>query len=343
VPGKYLPAVVLLIAMGAVLIESDGCGSQVRNKGNQASVKNSTPSVVEERNADQWQTSSDKSLSFRVSTNKKRYRVSEAVTVFAELKNNSASDISVLPVHCAFGNCGDAIDISGPQRVHYRGPFKSMPRPKEVILPPGKVVIAEATIDDNRYEGFGAVGEYKIGSSFYGLTSTVSIEIIGESPPANRPTPRAAARRDRLREALKSFRLQLEYNGDQDKPYYNLTLTVPSVAHDRKNAFHPQSQITEEQAKRIIEYLAADGFLDQADDLKPGVIKKSPAPTMPGYTMKAATEQIILIGDLGWGMPMLKRIERLREVLDGDAAAQMDLFLGRMAGHRRDWEKERQQ
>jgi hypothetical protein len=341
-PGKHIPAVLLLIAIAAIFIESDGCGSQARNKENQASAKNSTLSVVEGRNADQWQTSSDKSLSFRISTNKKRYRVSKAVTVFAELKNNSASNISVFPVHCAFGNCGDAIDISGPQQVRYRGPFKSMPRPKKVTLPPGKDMIAEATIDA-RYEGFGVIGEYKIASSFSGLTSTVSIEIIGDSPPAKRPTPKAATRRDQLREAVKSFRLRLEYNGDQDKPYYNLTLTVPSVAHDRKNAFCPQVQITEEQAKRIIDHLATDGFLDQADDLKPGVVKKSPAPTMPGYTMKVATEQIIFLGDLGWGMPMLNRMERLRKVLDGDAATQMGLLLGRMAGHRTEWEKGRQQ
>lgn len=288
--------------------------------------------LVEERNADQWQTSSDKSLCFRISTEKKRYRVYKAVTVFAELKNNSASNISVLPIGSAFGNVGDAIHISGPHEVRYRGPFASMPRPKEVTLPPGKDTIAEATIDD-RYEGFGADGQYKIACSYSGLTSTVSIEFTDALPPSNRPTPRAAARRDQLREAVKSFRLQLEYNGSQDKPYYNLTLTVPSVAHDRKNAFHPQVQITEEQAKRIIEYLATEGFLDQADDLKPGTVKEFPAPTMPGYTMKVTTEQIIFLGDLGWGMPMLNRMERLQRVLGYYAATPMDLLVGRI-GHR---------
>jgi hypothetical protein len=69
---------------------------------------------------------------------------------------------------------------------------------------------------------------------------------------------------------VKSFRLQLEYNGDQDKPYYSLTLTVPCVAHDSKSAFYPQVQITEEQAQRIIEYLATEGFLDQTTTLSLG-------------------------------------------------------------------------
>jgi hypothetical protein len=73
------------------------------------------------------------------------------------------------------------------------------------------------------------------------------------------------------------------------------------------------------------------------------VVKKSPASTMPGYSMKVTTEQITFLGDLGWKMPMFNRIERLRKVMDGDAATQMDLLLGRMAGHRTEWEKERQQ
>jgi hypothetical protein len=134
-----------------------------------------------------------------------------------------------------------------------------------------------------------------------------------------------------------------DHNGDQDKPYYNLTLTVPGVSHDNKNAFYPEVQIAEEQAQRIIEYLATEGFLDQADDLKPRAVEKFPASPMPGYSMNVTTEQIIFSGDLGWKMPMLNRMERLRKIMDGEAAKQMDFLLGRMAGHRTEWEKERQQ
>ena len=42
---------------------------------------------------------------------------------------------------------------------------------------------------------------------------------------------------------------------------------------------------------------------------------------------------------LGWEMPLLKRLDGLRGVLDGGAAEAMDLLLGRMSGHRREWEK----
>jgi hypothetical protein len=157
---------------------------------------------------------------------------------------------------------------------------------------------------------------------------------------AGQPSPKAAARADQLKAGVKSFRLQLDYNGEQDKPYYNVILSVPGIAYDRKNAFYPQVQITEEQAKKVIDYWATAGVLDRADDLKPGAVKKYPAPTMPGYTIRFTTDKIVFLGDLGWGRPMLKRLDEFRKVLDGDAATQMDFLLTRLSGHRREWEKE---
>ena len=132
---------------------------------------------VEKRHSGQWQASSDGSISFRISTEKKTYSVSERVTVRAELKNNSNVDVSILPVRVAFGNVGDAIRLSGPQEVKYRGPFKSMPPPKKVVLSAGSTTSAEATIGD-RYEGFGVKGEYKITCSLSGMTSTVVVTLM---------------------------------------------------------------------------------------------------------------------------------------------------------------------
>ena len=57
---------------------------------------------------------------------------------------------------------------------------------------------------------------------------------------------------------------------------------------------------------------------------------------MPGYTLKVGNFH----EDLGWGLPMLKRLDGLRKVLDGDAAKEMDLLLGRLSGLRKQWEKE---
>ena len=43
---------------------------------------------------------------------------------------------------------------------------------------------------------------------------------------------------------------------------------------------------------------------------------------------------------LGWGLPLLSRLDGLRGVLDGDAAKAMDLLLGRLSGHRKEWERQ---
>ena len=164
-------------------------------------------------------------------------------------------------------------------------------------------------------------------------------------PPPKESTPKAAARAEQLKAGVKSFRLRLDYNGESDKPYYSLTLSVPGLPPmdkgftTRKEPFSPQVQITEEQAKKVIDYLAAEGFLDRADERKPGALIAYPAPKMPGYTMKVDAGQVVFYDDLGWGLPMLKRLDGLRKVLDGDAATQMDLLLGRLSGHRREWEK----
>lgn len=157
--------------------------------------------------------------------------------------------------------------------------------------------------------------------------------------PVKQPTPKAAARAEQLKAAVKSFRLQLEYHGEQGKPYYKLTLSVGGIAHDGDIAFDPKVPITEEQAQKIIDCLATGGFLDRADERKPGDVKKHPAPTMPGYTMKVDAGQVVFYDDLGWGLPMLQRLGSLRKVLDGDAATQMDFLLGRLEGHRKEWEK----
>ena len=91
-----------------------------------------------------------------------------------------------------------------------------------------------------------------LGLSLFGLAQT--------DLPADQPSPKAAARAEQLKAGVKSFRLQLEYHGDQDKPYYNLTLSVPGIAYDRKPAFHPQVHISEDQATKIIDYLATAGL-----------------------------------------------------------------------------------
>ena len=144
----------------------------------------------------------------------------------------------------------------------------------------------------------------------------------------------ASARTKELKAGIKTFRLELNYNGQQDKPFYRLVLSMPPIGCDRSNPFYRLVQVSEERAGKIIDHLGGDGFLTKAVDLRN---KRLPRPTMPGYTLTVGN----FYEDLGWDLPMLKRLDRLREVVDGDAAKAMDLLLGRLSGWRKEWEKRR--
>ncbi|MGD0899574.1 MAG: hypothetical protein ABR915_17225 [Thermoguttaceae bacterium] len=159
--------------------------------------------------------------------------------------------------------------------------------------------------------------------------------IAGIAIAANAQQPDLAqVRAKELKAGIKTFRLTLNYNGDEDKPFYRLILSVPPIGYDRNNPFYRLAQLSEEQASKIIDHLAQDGFLEKAADQRSK--QKRPPPTMPGYTLTVGDFH----QDLGWGLPMLKRLDGLRKVLDGDAAKGMDFLLGRLSGLRQQWEKE---
>lgn len=160
--------------------------------------------------------------------------------------------------------------------------------------------------------------------------------------PATQSTAQAAARAKVLKEQVKTFRLDLWYHGDQNKPYYALTLSVAPIIQTRSSPFHLIAHISEKEAGRIIDHLAVESFLDQAIDDASGM--KLPAPPMPCYTMNVScggeAHRHEFYGVLGWGLPLLKRLDGLRTVLDEDAAKQMDVLLNRLNGQRSEWEKE---
>jgi hypothetical protein len=69
--------------------------------------------------------------------------------------------------------------------------------------------------------------------------------------------------------------------------------------------------------------------------LLPGLVGKR-VPIGPAYTLQIGK----FSRNLGWGLPMLHRLDALRKVLDGKAAKEMDVLLGRMSGLRKQWQKE---
>lgn len=152
------------------------------------------------------------------------------------------------------------------------------------------------------------------------------------------PTDQAAVRAKQLKAEIKTFRLELLYNGQEDKPsFFRLILSVPLVP-DRSNPFYRSAQISEDQVGKIIDHLADEGFLDKAFDLRAKT--KRPPPTMPGYVMRASTQGIGFQEDLGWGLPLLKRLDDLSKVLDNNAVEGMGYLLGRFVVLRAQWEKE---
>src|SRR5437868_9855819 len=61
----------------------------------------------------------------------------------------------------------------------------------------------------------------------------------------------------------KQFRMILTYHGDSDKPFYNLTLSVPPISQ-QLNPFGLFTQIGEEQAAKIIKQLSISEFFQYA-------------------------------------------------------------------------------
>ena len=136
-----------------------------------------------------------------------------------------------------------------------------------------------------------------------------------------------------LKANVNDFQLGLSYLGESDKPYYNLLLSVPKVNVKQADAFFLLTQINEEQALKIIAHLTETGALDRA--VEKGEAVKLP---QPSYRLSVIAGDLHLTTSLGWGSDMLKSVDALRKVLDGDAAEKMDVLLGRLSGHRREWD-----
>lgn len=149
----------------------------------------------------------------------------------------------------------------------------------------------------------------------------------------------AEGRAEKLKAGLKTFTLSLEYSGEQSKPYYQLLLSVPPLPLRRsENPFFQMVWINETQAAAIIDYLTGEGFLLKAQE---GPFKRTPEPPYYALVVQVAgADQPLRYGlVLGWDLQMIRRLDGLRKVLEGDAARAMDLLLGRLAGHRAEWEK----
>jgi len=143
----------------------------------------------------------------------------------------------------------------------------------------------------------------------------------------------AAKRAATLKANVKDFQIGLSYVGDSDKPYYSLLLSVPKVDVKQADAFFLVAQRSEDQALKIIAYLKESGILERA--FEKGDAVKLP---QPSYRLIVIAGDLHLTASLGWDRDTLKSLDGLKKVLDGNAAKEMETLLGRLAGHRKEWD-----
>lgn len=149
---------------------------------------------------------------------------------------------------------------------------------------------------------------------------------------------KAKERAEAMKVNASTFRLDMNYNGEQGKPFYRMIVSVPAISRRRSSPFERIVQVEQDEAIRIIDHLARDGFFDHAVDLRTN--SKIPAPAMPGYTMKAGAGREQWFQDLGWGLPMIHRLDALSTVLPEHGRKDIELLLGRLSGLRAQWERE---
>jgi hypothetical protein len=157
------------------------------------------------------------------------------------------------------------------------------------------------------------------------------------------PTGRTAERVARLKANLETFELDVWPHltkQDHSKPFYELKVGVhESVLWvDRSNSSIQQARISKEQAAKIVDYLAQEGFLERAEQIAPAEPGKRAY--REGYVMQVFVNPAKGEGfeeQLGWNLAMLQRLDGLRQILEGDAAKAMDRLLGRMSGLRQEW------
>ena len=158
-----------------------------------------------------------------------------------------------------------------------------------------------------------------------------NVFIALEAPLSDQATKRAES----MKANVATFRLKLNYSGVEDKPFYRLVVSVPVEDQLAISPFHRIVQVKETEAIRIIDHLARDGFLDQANS------EQAP-PSRPGYSLKVVASGTSLDEDLGWGLPMLQRLDGLRDALPDTAMKDMEFVLTRLSGLRKQWEAEQQ-
>ncbi len=167
------------------------------------------------------------------------------------------------------------------------------------------------------------------------VSNPVVIEVISAREIAARP--------QRLKSQKNAFELRLAYHEPRDNPNQgvvdpirSLILHTTLVDYELLRGWSAVA-ISQQQAARIIDHLQVDGSLVDAlpftDDRLPR------PPDGPAYSLTVkGPENLVLYKPVGWGLSVLDFLERLRTVLDGEAARAVDRIMAALGPQRKQWE-----
>lgn len=162
--------------------------------------------------------------------------------------------------------------------------------------------------------------------------ATQKWEGFGSFPDADMLSDTARERVRMLKADAARLDVTFQYHGEQGKPFYKLVLHCKE-AKVQSSTFSLEASLDKPQANRLIDHLAVDGFLENASNI---ACKKIKHPQGPAYTLTVAgAKEMVLYEVLGWGPPMLERLDAFADILEGDAADKMNRLIGRMSGYRK--------
>jgi len=173
----------------------------------------------------------------------------------------------------------------------------------------------------------------------WSLPANVSASQPGRPWPPPPPSTQAAEWAKQLKAKAEELVFLFAYNGPPEPPYYMVTLSAPDfMIQDEPQEFVLKERITPEQAGKIVDILLAGGRLNarnaggDAGEVPVDWVTKG----WPGYHLRIAPFGRAALGlDLGHGIHLLRILNAIRAVLDGDAAKAMDKLIGKLGDLRK--------
>jgi hypothetical protein len=147
-----------------------------------------------------------------------------------------------------------------------------------------------------------------------------------------------AYRRALLEKNIDTFSILFHYDGGYDKPFYSLRLQTAPVSENKlqNDFFAREIQITKDEAKALIIYLAQTGMLRDATT---NIINDASTTYIANITANAQNK-LIWKNDMGWSLKMLLLFDNMRPILNTKAQGELDMLTGRLSGFRRVWTAE---